>query len=74
MSFHLKRHHETPPVDTDDDHAARLHGLTPMASDDETRPSGQDLTTYHSPVESYLEPVDKPGWLKPHQHRHRQPK
>jgi hypothetical protein len=73
MSFHLKRHHETPPVDTDDDYAARLHDLTPMAPDDETRPSGQDRTAYHSPIESLLEPVDKPKWLKPHQHgrRHR---
>ena len=67
MSFHLKRHR--PPVDTDDDHAARLHDLTPLSSDDETRPSGQDLSTYHSVAETYLEPVEKPEWLKPH-HRH----
>ena len=71
MSFHSKRHQR--PVDTDDDYAARLHDLTPLASDDETRASGQDRTAYHSPVESFLEPVDKPKWLKPHQRgrRHR---
>ena len=75
MSFHLKRHHETPPVDTDDDYAARLHDLTPMVSDDETRASGQDRTADHSPLESFLEPVEKPKWLKPHQHgRHPHPK
>ena len=74
MSFHLKRH-QTPPVDTDDDYAARLHDLTPMASDDETRPSGHDRTAYHSPIEGFLEPVEKPKWLKPHQHgRHPHPK
>ena len=66
MSFHLKRHQ--PPVDTDDDHAARLHDLAPMSTDDETRPSGQDRSLFHSPIESFLEPVEKPKWLKPHQH------
>lgn len=71
MSFHLKRH-ATPPVDADDDYAARLRDLTPLSSDD-TRPTGQDRTTYHSPIESFLEPVDKPTWLKPPQlgRRHR---
>ena len=72
MSFHRKRHQ--PPVDTDDDYAARLHDLTPLSSDDETRPSGQDLSTYHSIAETYLEPVEKPSWLKPHHHQWRHPK
>ena len=65
MSFHLKRQ-QASPVDTDDDYAARLHDLAPMTPDDESRPSGQDRTAYHSPLEGFLEPVDKPGWLKPH--------
>ena len=69
MSFHLRAQYQHPPADGDD-YSTRLHDLTPLAPDDETRATGQDLQADHSAIDSFLEPVEKPAWLKPHR-RHR---
>ena len=69
MSFHLRAQYQHPPADGDD-YSTRLHDLTPLARDEDTRPSGEDLHADHSVIDSLLEPVEKPAWLKPHRRLH----
>lgn len=63
MALHRKPRDEVPPAAADD-YSERLHNAQPMARDDDGRPSGEDLTTYHSPVSSFLEPVPLPRWMR----------
>ena len=42
MSFHLRAHYQHPPADGDD-YGTRLHDMTPLAPDEDARPSGEDL-------------------------------
>ena len=68
VRFHRKAE-QPPPSDTAapeaSDYSSRLHDLTPLQEDD-GRPSGEDRHTYDLMPESYVEPVERPGWLKPH--------
>jgi hypothetical protein len=52
------------------DHADKLSRVRPFPrAVDPERPSGKDRETYHSPFESFLEPVPFPRWLAPWRRR-----
>jgi hypothetical protein len=48
------------------DHADKLRHVRGIShAQDEERPTGEDRTTYHTPIDSILEPVPLPRWLRP---------
>lgn len=47
----------------------RLATAHPFAHDDDTRPRGEDLDTYHNPMSSFLAPVPLPEWMRRHRKR-----
>jgi hypothetical protein len=63
----LRRRSKPPPPERYvGDHADKLshvRGIGPAA--DPERPTGEDRSTYHTPIDSILEPVPLPRWLRP---------
>ena len=66
MRLRRRRPEQASPTGYVGDHADKLSRVRPVSSrPDEERPTGTDRDTYHSPIESLLEPVPFPKWLQP---------
>jgi hypothetical protein len=68
-----RRRRESPPAASGQaaDHAGRLSQMRPILHDEDERPSTEDRSTYHSPLQSIFEPVPYPKWLKPRRSKRR---
>jgi hypothetical protein len=63
----LRRRSKAPsPAGYVGDHADKLSHVRGIGrAEDEERPTGEDRTTYRTPIDSILEPVPLPRWLRP---------
>jgi hypothetical protein len=62
----LRKRKRQPPQGFVGDHADKLGSVRGIShAQDEERPTGKDRTTYHTPIDSILEPVPLPRWLRP---------